>query len=975
MKEMQKDMLRAQKELFAKFVGLLEERNIEYVKGLILDIVTEGPLYPLGFTPIHSQILQEMLVHTGKVLYDKLVVSPYYVSPLQSPYPKWYDTNIQCTRINAITEENGKKIITNVNEVKSPMQWIWGQMIKAGLLVSSLVVEQVENGNDNKQSPWKYECKMDNLEKEKKEIGEVGHFNRSGRCYSPDQHKEPEKRSANDKGKKGDQQFKKPIVDNALEDLSINVILGDEAKEGRTIVSPDEIWKKLESQFMSKSLTTKLYLKQRLYGLMMQDDHDLAQHVNVINQIVYDLARIDVKIEDEEKAMILLCSFPPSYEHIVITLTYGKENIKVEEIIAALLAHNQRKQNGGESSQADSLYVKGNRDPGRKLEKMYDGFVRTLCGVQHIPDLKKNLISLGTLHKNGFIPKADKDRETIWIVKEVLTVMKGKMNVGIIYRLLRSTVVGGIHSVESYDDTTKLCHMRLAQLSECGIAELHKRNTLHGVKSCKLNFCKYSVLVKQNKVRFKTGKHTTERILDYVHSDVWGPSTTSSLGGSTAQDITTNGVAERMNRSLKERARCLRLNTGLPKHFWAEAVNMACYLINRSPKALLAGKVVEEVWTGHYVTFDHLRIFGCPAYVHVPADERSKLDAKLKECIFLGYKKGVKGFKLWDPVAKKIVIDRDDYSLARDRVIWTNIKPLNRLGFEDLVSFSLTGSSDDPVTSHSAVTRPKNDKWMAAMVEEMESLNHNRTWELVRLPKEEPIYMQQPKGFTQPGNEHLVYKLKKSFLDDVSFIFLLLYVDDMLIDVKNIDDGQRLRNCGYLNGVMLRKRFVMSSAKPVSTPLANHFKLSSEQCPKTDKEAEDMAKVLYSNTVGCLMYAMVCTRPDLAHVVSQVCKYMSKPGKQHWEAVKWIFRYLKGTMGHGIVFGSQRDNSLVIGYVDSYYADDLDNRRSMTGYFFTLGGGPICWKSIVQSVVVLSTTEAEYMAIAEAAKEALGLLV
>ncbi|KAE8712595.1 hypothetical protein F3Y22_tig00110241pilonHSYRG00010 [Hibiscus syriacus] len=116
---------------------------------------------------------------------------------------------------------------------------------------------------------------------------------------------------------------------------------------------------------------------------------------------------------------------------------------------------------------------------------------------------------------------------------------------------------------------------------------------------------------------------------------------------------------------------------------------------------------------------------------------------------------------------------------------------------------------------------------------------------------------------------------------------------------------------GYLEKML--ERFAMSSAKPVSTLLVNHFKLSSEHCPKTDNEAEDMAKVPYSNDVSCLMYAMVCTRSDLAHVVSQVCKYMSKPCKQHWEVVKRIFRYLKG---HGIIFGSRRDNPLVVGYVD-----------------------------------------------------------
>ncbi|KAL0301483.1 UNVERIFIED_CONTAM: hypothetical protein Sradi_6425100 [Sesamum radiatum] len=112
-----------------------------------------------------------------------------------------------------------------------------------------------------------------------------------------------------------------------------------------------------------------------------------------------------------------------------------------------------------------------------------------------------------------------------------------------------------------------------------------------------------------------------------------------------------------MNMSLTERARCLRLNAGLPKSLWAEAVSMACYLINRSPQASLGGKVAEEVRTGNPVDFDHLQIFGCSAYVHVLSDE-SKL-AQSKQCIFLGYKKGVKGYKFWDPVARKMVISLD----------------------------------------------------------------------------------------------------------------------------------------------------------------------------------------------------------------------------------------------------------------------------------------------------------------------------
>jgi hypothetical protein len=134
-----------------------------------------------------------------------------------------------------------------------------------------------------------------------------------------------------------------------------------------------------------------------------------------------------------------------------------------------------------------------------------------------------------------------------------------------------------------------------------------------------------------------------------------------------------------------------------------------------------------------------------------------------------------------------------------------------------------------------------------------------------------------------------------------------------------------------------------------------------------------MSKVPYASAMGCLMYAMVCTRPDLAHAVSMVSKYMANPGKPHWDAIKWIFRYLKGTTDYDITFVRQKSDLSVVEYVDADYTGDLDDRRSTTSYVFTLTGGPICWKSMIQSTVAMSTTEAEYMALVEAAKEALWL--
>jgi hypothetical protein len=104
----------------------------------------------------------------------------------------------------------------------------------------------------------------------------------------------------------------------------------------------------------------------------------------------------------------------------------------------------------------------------------------------------------------------------------------------------------------------------------------------------------------------------------------------------------------------------------------------------------------------------------------------------------------------------------------------------------------------------------------------------------------------------------------------------------------------------YIKKVL--ERFRMQNAKPVSTPLESHLKLTKEMCPKTQEEIQYMSRVPYSSAVGSLMYAMVCTRPYIAHAVGVVSKYMNNPSKEHWEAVKWILRYLRCIATHALCF-------------------------------------------------------------------------
>ena len=360
--------------------------------------------------------------------------------------------------------------------------------------------------------------------------------------------------------------------------------------------SPAEVWLKLESRYMSKSLTNKLYLKQKLYGLKMSEGSDLSQHINLFNQIIGDLRRVDVKFEDEDKALMLLNSISniPTYENLITTLTWGKETLELEDITSALLGFHQRKKASDETSQGEGLVVKGNQERGRNkfrngssnnksrsksrkrkdiicfkcgkkghikrdcLEKkkgngeskegssksanvveeedsesgdgdilsvlfssehltdswildsgcsyhmtpnkdwfhtyrlvntgsvlmgndasckvvgigsikikMFDGVVRTLCDVRHIPELRKNLISLGTLDCNGYSYKSAGG--VMKVSKGVLTVMKGQKLSGNIYKLQGTTVVGEVAAAESESDRTVLWHMRLGHIGERGM--------------------------------------------------------------------------------------------------------------------------------------------------------------------------------------------------------------------------------------------------------------------------------------------------------------------------------------------------------------------------------------------------------------------------------------------------------------------------------------------------------------------------
>ena len=252
-------------------------------------------------------------------------------------------------------------------------------------------------------------------------------------------------------------------------------------------------------------------------------------------------------------------------------------------------------------------------------------------------------------------------------------------------------------------------------------------------------------------------------------------------------------------------------------------------------------------------------------------------------------------------------------------------------------------------------------------------------------------------GFIKNEEEPCVYKK----VSGSSIVFLILYVDDILLigndvpmletvktSLKNSFSMKDLGEAAYILGIKIYrdrskrliglsqstyidkvlKRFNMHEAKKGFLPMSHGISLSKTQCPSTTDERERMNAVPYASAIGSIMYAMLCTRPDVSYALSVTSRYQADPGEGHWTAVKNILKYLRRTKDAFLVYGSEEE-LVVSGYTDASFQTDKDDYRSQSGFVFILNGGAVSWKSSKQETVADSTTEAEYIAASEAAKE------
>ncbi|PPQ72971.1 hypothetical protein CVT26_014516, partial [Gymnopilus dilepis] len=234
-------------------------------------------------------------------------------------------------------------------------------------------------------------------------------------------------------------------------------------------------------------------------------------------------------------------------------------------------------------------------------------------------------------------------------------------------------------------------------------------------------------------------------------------------------------------------------------------------------------------------------------------------------------------------------------------------------------------------------------------------------------------------------------------------LILVVHVDDCLLTGNSMEKISKFKRdinqkykitdlgpCTWLLGIKLTRnlaqrtislsqhayiesiitRFNFNDLKPSAIPIDPNQQLSRSQCPTSLADKARMKNVPYREAVGSLMYASMGTRPDITFATSTVAQFMDNPGWVHWEAVKKIFRYLKGTKELELVYGGETRD--LVGFVDADGASQ-EHRHAISGYVFIVDGGAVSWASKKQELVTLSTTEAEYVAATHAAKEAVWL--
>nr|GEX83431.1 hypothetical protein [Tanacetum cinerariifolium] len=462
------------------------------------------------------------------------------------------------------------------------------------------------------------------------------------------------------------------------------------------------------------------------------------------------------------------------------------------------------------------------------------------------------------------------------------------------------------------------------------------------------------------------------------------------------QDMSKDGLIPAIDMDTKE-------------WFWDEAMLTACYLLNRVPDKKNM-TTPYELWTKKKPTLSYLRVWGCRVAVRLLDPKLKTLGERDIKCIFVGYAEHSKAFRFYvikpnDSVSINSIIESRD-AIFNEQRFSSVPRPSQRSlvkGTEDSETRDEVSDQhsycfnveDDPKTFDEAMKSQDVAFGKETINDEMDSIMGNNTWVLTDLPPgckplgctwifkrklkmdvktaflNGNLELEAPKQWYQKfdkvvlSNGYLLNQADKCGSDQGIFVIKVLYKGHggtyviLCIRIKHESNGIAISQSHYIDKVL--KKINYSDCTPVSTHLDTCEKLM-------PNKGLAVSQLEYSRVVGCLMYVMNCTRPDIAFVMVKLSRYTSNPRTQHWQAIQRVLKYLKKTMNYRLVhFGYP---SVLEGNTDASWISNTEDNSSISGWVFLLGGGAISWASKKQTCITSSTMESKFVALAVVGKEA-----
>ncbi|KAH9698451.1 hypothetical protein KPL71_024012 [Citrus sinensis] len=720
----------------------------------------------------------------------------------------------------------------------------------------------------------------------------------------------------------------------------------------------------------------------------MAESTMVTDHINTLKTLVSQLTTLGHNIEENERAELLLQSLPDSYDQLIINLTNNNlaDNLIFDDVATSVL-NEESKWKNKENRQASSQQVEalsmmrgrstergpsGSHNNDRSKSRSKKNVKCYNCGrKRHVKkefwsnQKRKDGKEPESSNAQGCVASTSDDGEILY--SEATTVLEGRK---------RLSDEADACVVSNGEESRMMWHLKLGHMLEQD-GEF-------------LAFCKQKGIQRQFTVAYTSQqKGVAERMNKILTERIRAMLRTAGLPNSLWAEAAKTAcyIVNRSPSTAIGLKTTMEMWTGKPADYsYLHAFGCLVYVMyNAQERAKLNPKFRRCIFLGYVDGVKRYRLWDPTAhnivisrdviFVEDQLQMRDKDDNTVKEkseTVPVYVKNNSE-----DSDSSEATLEHEEQEPVKSEApevcrstrerrlqVWHSeyVTEIN-------VAYCLLTKDGEPSTFHKALNSLNVTLWMTAMQEEIEALHKNKIWELVLLPHgrkaignkwvykikrdgndqveryrarlvldvktaflhgelEEEIYMLQPEGFVEIGKENLVCRLNKSLyglkhapmcwykrfdsfimrlgynrlssdhcayykrFEDNDFIILLLYVDDML--------------------------------------------LSSSMCPSNEAERKGMSQVPYASAVGSLMFAMICTRLDIAQAVGAVSRYMTNPGGEHWIALKRILRYIRGTSDVALCYGESEFTAR--GYVDSDFAGDLDKRKSTTGYVFTLAG-------------------------------------